>query len=222
MNKKGFVFVETIIITTVLTVALLSIYLTFTVALSSEKRRLGYDDVGYLYNTFFIEKYFRSLQINSYIDTYFKDNTIQIKQISCNDNILYDNMNNQKTICEKIFNNSADFGVEKAYITRYDLNDIKDCISKGNSCPNAKRKNIENLSNSMIYYIRTLSKEDGVDVNNTYRLIIEYKETEKDYENTKTRNGKCDSDYEYDSSKGKCIRVITKYYYSSIDLKKGG
>ena len=53
MNKKGFVFTETIVAIVILTSALLLIYTSFNNVLQSEKIRVDYDDVAYIYRTYF-------------------------------------------------------------------------------------------------------------------------------------------------------------------------
>lgn len=225
MKKNGFVFIETIIVTAVLTVSLLMIYLTFTVTLSNEKRRLGYDDTGYLYNTYYIETFLKSLELKTYINTYFSDNNVYLKQLSC-DNLLFKDMTSsvgisQKNLCEKIIYQNS-LNVSKVYISRYDLNTLKECLAKGKNCTNnTLKKNIENLNNNLVFYIRTLTKDPLYDPSTTYRLIIEYVEEELDYENVKNKkNGKCESDYVVNpSNSSKCIRKYTKYYYSNVNIK---
>ena len=51
MNNKGFMFVETIVTTTILLVALVTVYISFSSFLTNEKRRLYYDDISYVYKT---------------------------------------------------------------------------------------------------------------------------------------------------------------------------
>ncbi len=51
MNKKGFMFVETIITSTILIVALVAVYVSYSAFIVSEKRRLYYDDMSYVYKT---------------------------------------------------------------------------------------------------------------------------------------------------------------------------
>ena len=50
-NKRGFVFVETIVTTVVLLSALLFIYGTYSSMIREEKKRLYFDDISYIYKT---------------------------------------------------------------------------------------------------------------------------------------------------------------------------
>lgn len=56
MNNKGFVFLETIIVTVVLTTTLIFLYSNFNKTVNNEKRRLYYDDIAYMYKTLFIRQ----------------------------------------------------------------------------------------------------------------------------------------------------------------------
>ena len=56
MNNKGFVFLETIIVTVVLTTTLIFLYSNFSKTVNDEKRRLYYDDIAYMYKTLFIRQ----------------------------------------------------------------------------------------------------------------------------------------------------------------------
>jgi len=53
MNNKGFIFIETIITTVVLTTTLLFLYISYSNAIIVEKERLYFDNVSYVYKTLF-------------------------------------------------------------------------------------------------------------------------------------------------------------------------
>ena len=55
MKKNGFVFVETIVAIIVLTSSLLFLYSSFTKILQSEKNRVYYDDIAYIYRSWHIK-----------------------------------------------------------------------------------------------------------------------------------------------------------------------
>ena len=58
MNKKGFIFIETIIVTAVVLASLMLVYSLYISSIASENRRLRYDDTAKLYETFY-KKIFR-------------------------------------------------------------------------------------------------------------------------------------------------------------------
>ncbi len=57
-NKKGFVFIETILTIVVLTTTLVILYGSYSKSVQSEKRRLYYDDISYVYKTMVIRDAF--------------------------------------------------------------------------------------------------------------------------------------------------------------------
>lgn len=56
-NKKGFIFVETIIVTCVLLMSLMVTYSLYVSSVNQESRKLRYDDPAKLYQTYYIRKY---------------------------------------------------------------------------------------------------------------------------------------------------------------------
>ena len=221
MGKKGFVFVETIVVTVVLTVALITIYATFNSVLTNEKKHMAYDDTGYMYRTFYVQNFLANLNIKGYINNYFSDNSILIKQLYCNDVSLYhdnEEMHSMSVVCEKLINIPETLDIKNVYITRYDLSNLKNCIY--NNCSDANlKKNIENLDLAFINYIKSLKPNQFY--NDKYRLIIEYEESEYDYSNyMKPKNSTCQADYELIN--GKCIRDVHKFYFDNIIINTGG
>lgn len=63
-NKKGFIFIETIITIVVLAVSLLYVYSSFNSILIKEKTRVHYDDVSYIYRTYYVKNFFAKFELN--------------------------------------------------------------------------------------------------------------------------------------------------------------
>lgn len=189
--KKGFVFIETIIVITVLLACLFLIYNSFNTILNNEKRRASYNDVNYIYRTYYLEDFIASLNIRDYINNHMEENQVIIG-FNCSDRSLYNNTNNQidgsgqlvddqekykMDFCESLL---SQFKAVNVYITEYNINRLKECSVVDNAeCRNMKN-NLRNLSNGALRYLKTLSgTDDG------YRLIVEYEEP---MENGKTKN----------------------------------
>ena len=235
MKNKGFVFVETIIVITVLTVALLAIYSTFLNVLTNEKRRATYNDTAYLYRTYYIEDFMVSLNLDQYIDKYLVNQNRKIVGFSCSDLSLYnttktDANNNaiitdnnelaKETFCETVIN-SGKLNVKNIYITKYDVSDLKKCTSKNGdvTCTDASVEALKNAGTNFAYYLRTLSSS-STDTT-SYRLIVEYEETENDYTLTSNPiNGSCANTYALKDNI--CVKEVIKDYYSSIKIVKKG
>ena len=99
MKSKGFVFVETIVCIIVLTLGLMTIYVSFSAVLSNDKRRSMFNDVDYIYRTYYIEDFLTSLNIEDWInyylgpevrdgDTYVSGGK-KIQEFNCNNPSLY-------------------------------------------------------------------------------------------------------------------------------------
>ena len=66
-KKNGFVFVETIITIVFVAAALLVIFGIYRSAITEEKRRIYYDDMGYLYRNYYIADFLiNESEINEY------------------------------------------------------------------------------------------------------------------------------------------------------------
>ncbi len=186
--KKGFIFVETIVVVAFLTTALLLIYTSFIQVLVEEKQRNSFDDTAYIYRTYYIEDFLVSLNLEDYIYNHLETEVDGVKPLvtmfNCgdlslynlrdvNNNIIQSEVDKQK-FCEAIINGGR-FDVVNIYITRYDVSELSDCVEE-DSIICKKNDELRNLSSGVISYIKTLSGfDDG------YRLIIEYKDQEDNY-----------------------------------------
>ena len=232
-NKKGFMFVETIMVMTILTTILLTIFITFSRVLLSEKRRAMFDDTSYLYRTYLIEDYLNSLDISNYIKTYLVDANRKIVLLRPDNSFLYDaskltiegSIEKEKMIfSSKVLSTTSGqsvLNIANMYITYYNVNDLKECISKTgkNICQgNTSMEDLYNLQNTNIYYyLKTLSGTgDG------YRLIVEYQDSYIDYKKSKNldKDGSCPNNYVKSKDKDKeiCYRQVTKSYFNSVKL----
>jgi len=202
MNKKGFMFVETIMVITILTSSLIMIYVSFSRVLTSEKRRAAFDDTAYIYHTYYIENFLVSLNLDQYIEKYLVNNGNKIITINPEDNSLYNLYNTDGTenvqekakqqFAAKIFNESLN--VSRIYITYYDVSELKACTNTNgkSTCSSNSVSALNNMSTNAILYLRTLSGTDS-----GYRLIVEYAESISD-------------------------STQKKYYYNSVKLVTRG
>lgn len=216
MNKKGFVFVETIVVIAVITTILLMLYGSFISILNQERRDMTFDDVSYVYRTFYIEDFLVSLNLEQYIKDHLETpNSVGkmplLATFTCHNDALYnlrdENGNNnpeeedKKNFCEALTDGGR-LEIENIYITRYDVSDLIDCMNTDNSIRCASNEELRNLSPGAINYFRTLSGDEE----NAYRLIIEYK--------TKIEKS------EYESSDLTLAKDHYLYSYSSIKIAR--
>lgn len=176
MNRKGFVFTETIVAIVILTSALLLIYTSFNNVLQSEKTRVDYDDVAYIYRTYYIKKVLDSLNINSITESLKNDNNKYFMTIGKETNLLFNNNESNRILFEKIL---TDFDVKQIIILK------KNDISNLKKCKSADTNNICNnyfteLTEDMREYIKTVD----IDIKCDNVLAVEYencKDSEKCY-----------------------------------------
>lgn len=65
MNNKGFVMIETIIVITILSIGLISLYSSYNLILSKASTKSYYDNVEHVYKSYFVGKY---LEENNYLN----------------------------------------------------------------------------------------------------------------------------------------------------------
>ena len=275
MKQKGFVFVETIIIIVVLTLGFMSIYFSFSSILANSKRRATFNDIEYIYRTYYIQDFLTSLNIEAWAKYYlgpevrdpatnaYVSGGKKIQEFNCFNNNLYKldanvtsasdvgstlsaTETNRKNFCQSFISKT---GAKHIYITPYDVNELKFNTTYGGKLKNGsvcaktnmetytKYQDLCSMSTNMIYYLRTLSGKDKAG-EQTYRIIVEYEDSVVDSDSTISmiyadkKNGSCPTNYEvagdkckrcpdgYKKSSGSdiCERVITRNYYSSVQM----
>ncbi len=183
MKKNGFIFVETIVAIVVLTSSLLLLYSSFSKILQSEKTRIYYDDISYIYRTHYINERLNKLNISSVKDNITDDKFFMM--IGLETENLFNGYENNKNYISNLLN---DFEVkEMIMIKENKIDNLKKCsieCSLNTSCQDYEACNnlYINLSDEMINYLKTLY----IDVSCTYVLVVEYETCNKD--NTSCQN----------------------------------
>lgn len=218
MNKKGFVFIEMIVTTVILIVALLLLYSTYSKVIANEKQRLYFDDIAYVYKA---------------------ENVRDVVADSIDNNNFYKNINENKNGYVYLFGPQSDiFNEDKrqnihtvwdhyhvyamGYISISDIPSLKSCLNNKTTglsadalekC-NSTKKHLKSYSKA---YISDFLKTLDVDYNNESKmyikddiqhdgiLIILFSETKNGdkAENSLTYN-KCIQDKATDSRYGYC------------------
>ncbi len=145
-NKKGFVLVETIIISVVVTTALLLIYIQLMTINSSFKKHFSYDNVDKLYLTENIVDYIKTNDM-----AIFQNNSQPYVNITSCDNTYFEDY----AYCRTLF---SALGVENIIFTTNNITTLKQNV------------NTYDFSEKLKEYIKILSisNESG------YRIIVEY------------------------------------------------
>ncbi len=153
-NNKGFIFLETIIITVVLTTTLIFLYSNFSKNINDEKQRLYYDDIAYVYKTIFIRNAVKSTINNAVFEKAINDNKA-------------DNQNSLKNNFVFLFNSESKFCTEY-FIDTTDGNKIK-CEAKNYRSLYFDNKYISDLNN--IYKFKTLVYLKNDDISKIKKCI---------------------------------------------------
>ena len=164
MHKKGFVFVETIVVVAILTVSLLMIYSSYSSIIINNNTRLKYDDPAFMYRTYYIQKFLKNFRLDLIASNLDLSSNQVIENFNCTNSGLFLNSVNDTGICENIL---SEYHVSNMYLTFNDLDFIHECRSNTGLC------NILNAVNSdMANYLKTIGGKGKTG----YRLIIEFSE----------------------------------------------
>lgn len=188
-KKKGFVFVETLIVVAVLTASLLMLYSTYSTIIRKEKTRIQYNDSIYLYRTYYLEKFFRNFRLDVVATRLNKDDEekpVIITGFGCTSDILVNEPYNMQ-LCENIL---PELHVRNLYLTYTDLSMLQNCKNQSGVC-----EALVQVNDSAAAYLKTIGGEGK----EGYRIIVEYSE--------KKDGSKCDE------NENDC-----KYYYATLDL----
>ncbi len=152
-KNNGFVFVETIVVISLVCVVLISLFTLFYSVYNEEHKRMNYDNPQNLYAAYFIKKFLEENNINSCFINFTEDDLF--KEITYNNSSNeYCNINNSKLLTLK-----SNFDVKNIYLLSGDINTLKISSVKNQ------------LSANVIDYIKTLNSTDA----NAYYLLLEFK-----------------------------------------------
>lgn len=159
-NKKGFIFVETIIVTAILLASLMIVYSLFTSSYSQENKKIRYDDASKIYEVYYLKRFFQEFNLEE----------IKARDIDANlffyVNCVGDTMSaNDRSMCDAMLSN---LHVKQIIITTHDLGKILECD------PDNAKASIICANNSLINYLKSLDYANS----GSYFFIVEFAETE--------------------------------------------
>lgn len=164
-NKKGFIFVETIIVTAVLLVSLMVIYTLYASTITGENRRLRYDDPPKLYETYYLKKYLESFDLNLLKEKIKNGSKYEIIFRTRSD-IFGTYYFEESLFWEKLW---STLKIKNIYFMTHDIASITDCSSGLSAvCSNKNLltylKSVDNASENQYYLVveYAMSKNGGV------------------------------------------------------------
>lgn len=163
--KRGFIFVETIVVTAILTISLLMVYSSYTGIIISENTRLKYDDPIFMYRTFYLQRFLKNLRLDLLKSSLSLEAPyLVMNNFNCDSSELFIGVYNNQGICENIVDN---FHVRNMYLTYNDLSFLQECRSNTGKC-----EILNQIRSNMVNYVK---KIDGSGKTG-YRLIVEFAE----------------------------------------------
>lgn len=157
MNNKGFTYIETIITIVILLTSLMLLYSIYSKILISEKNRLYYDNIAYVYKTQHIKQIIaENLDVDKFESWITAQGEQYIYFLGINSNIY--KMGTDKTKLEefyKLYNKPM-----LAYVTQENVFKLKECINKNDTTNTTCAKTIDTVNNwggdDFRDYIKTL------------------------------------------------------------------
>lgn len=201
-NKKGFVFIETMIVIVVLITALLVLYSAYTGLLTIERRKARYDDPAFIYKTSTLGEFIMNIKFEdgeNIISKRMNEENFSISVINYNDQDLF-NPSNQNIAGQKEFFHSL--------YDQFNVQDIK--LINSNSI---KEENINAFGSDLYQYLKTFEKSNDI-----YYIVVSYAE--------KASGDRCDPNQligfvnqqdivKSTNKEGKCT-----FYYSSLKISQ--
>ena len=199
-NKKGFVFIETIIMIVVLAVSLLAIYGAYSAAINDEKTRLTYDDASHLYRNYYILNYLYSNNLKSFITSNLTGDNYVVR-VGSGTSGLFADANQDASVFQSIVDS---YNVSDMYIVSSKL--ITDCAG---TCDlsNYGNNNTKMLLKNNVLLRRYIERMDIYGATNSeikYFFVVEYREK---YNEQKKRMDSC--------MQG---TAFCKRYYASLEI----
>ena len=161
-KKRGFVFIETIVVVAVLTVSLLMIYSTYSATLMKEKTRIKNNDSAYLYRTYYLEKFFRNFRMDV-IATELTGNRV-LTNFGCHSAMVFINEEDNVGFCDAIWD---DLNISNMYLTLNDLSFLQNCTNSSGRC-----EALVQVNDSAASYLKTIGGKGLTG----YRIILEFAE----------------------------------------------
>lgn len=151
VNNKGFMLMETLLVSVFIVSTLVFLYIQFGKVRDSYNDSFHYNTVASAYSTNTFLQYLQENGIENLSKTLSTTDTVYIDLTTCSATYL-----TQTSMCTKLI---SKLGIKKIYYVSSDITNFKNNLPSG-------------MSNSFKKYVRTLKSKDGLG----YRLIAEYKD----------------------------------------------
>lgn len=167
MNNKGFIMVETLIVTVFVVTLFILIYQVTLPAMGEYERLYIYDDIDSIYASNLYKQMLTRYANMEYIDTYLQSsNYLDISD--CSNKNIYMNEEYCKTIKKHISVTENDF----IFITNYDISSFKAEVLADEKFDSGNLSNYRNYINTVPNIEKFSNNITGADYSGKYRLFL--------------------------------------------------
>ena len=163
LNKKGFILVETLVVTLFVLTLFILVYQNLVPSLGEYEMMSSYDDVDSVYATNLFKKSLLRYGNMDYISNYLISNTY-LDISNCNDQKIYKNSN----YCEKLKTALSISDDDYIFITDYNIKNFRNEVKTNEFFDSGKLSNFKN-------YVATVSDTDSFYNKDTSSLVGKYR-----------------------------------------------
>ena len=168
LNKKGFVLVETLIVTAFVVTLFIIVYQNVIPYIGEYEKMSSYDDVDSVYASNLMKQVIIKYADLNYIDTQLKNNTY-VNISDCSNSLIY----RDQDYCLKVKNTLGISNDDYILLTRYDISSFREEVKKNDFFDSGKLSNFRSYINTVSNLDTFYDPSDNTkQVSGKYRLFI--------------------------------------------------
>lgn len=167
LNNKGFVFVETLIVTVFVVTIFMMVYQNIVPNIGEYEKMVSYDDIDSVYASNLMKQVVLRYTDLNYIDTELTTSTY-VDISDCSNTLLY----KDKDYCEKIKNNLKITNDDRVFITKYDISLFREEAMRNDYFDSGKLSNFRSYINKLSDVESFYTSVSEQNASGKYRLFM--------------------------------------------------
>lgn len=167
LNNKGFVFVETLIVTVFVVTIFMMVYQNIVPNIGEYEKMVSYDDIDSVYASNLMKQVVLRYTDLNYIDTKLTTSTY-VDISDCSNTLLY----KDKDYCEKIKNNLKITDDDRVFITKYDISLFREEAMRNDYFDSGKLSNFRSYINKLSDVESFYTSVSEQNASGKYRLFM--------------------------------------------------
>lgn len=180
LNKKGFMMVESLIVTTFVLALFIVVYRNVIPQMGEYDKMFYYDDIDSVYASNILKNMITRYANTNYIDVYLQNNTY-IELMDCDNKNLYVNSDYCKIIMKNLEITDKDY----IFITKYNISNFRNTVKTQDKFDSGNLSNFRDYINTVANEETFYSKKTNDNIIGKYRLFITRTVTESDQSTTR-------------------------------------